>query len=533
MEVQAGRKATLVLASNVLGAGLGYVSLLLIGRYFEPSAYGAYLFAVSATGLLAFVSNLGIGAAHQRQVAQGLDPGRGLGVLVRLRLLVAAPLLGLLLAAYFGWAALHQGRPLTDATTPTVLVLALVLQVLLGSRQTLLDTWQGQQRVNRVETVRLVDTALVSVLLGNAALMVADLDGRWAPLPGIGAFWAHLLGLDGPLTLSQSAVLLASCYVLAKGASLLVAVAWAAGESVRIGPWDRGLAREYWRMGLPFALTGTLALVLQTTDATMLGFFWTAREVGLYGAAQRLATLGLLAANAVGPVLFTRFAQLHAAADPARADSLLRRSQRYLLLLTAPVVAAMVALPGAGLHVAVGDAYLGAALPLSLLALWACIVTLETPLASRLMGDGHTRLLVRSMGLNVGLNVVLNAVLIPHQGAGLAATGASLATVVSTAVGYSYVRMQARRLYGLPWVSADQVSIAAAAAATGLGWWAALRWLGPAWFDRAWDIAAWGVAGLAVYAAFLALLGQLHARDLRFLRHAAHPHALLAELRGR
>src|SRR5688572_10336767 len=89
----AGRKATLVLLSNLVGAALGYASLLLIGRYFAPDSYGAYLFAFGVTGLVAVISNLGLGLAHQRHIAQGIDPGRALGVLIRLLLLVAVPTL--------------------------------------------------------------------------------------------------------------------------------------------------------------------------------------------------------------------------------------------------------------------------------------------------------------------------------------------------------------------------------------------------------------------------------------------------------
>ncbi|MEA3166198.1 MAG: hypothetical protein QOJ26_1067, partial [Thermoplasmata archaeon] len=210
----AGRKATLVLVANLAGAGLGYAALLLIGRYFAPAAFGSYLFAVSVAGLAALVSNLGLGVAHQRHIAQGVEPGRALGVLVRIRLAFAVILLALLGIAYF-LSTEVLGRPFTDATTPAVFAVALGIQVLSGIRQVTFDTWQGLQQVNRIETVRLLDTLLTLILIGNAALLLAHLGNRLEVVPGIGAFWADRLGWDALPGAGEAALLLSGCYLVA------------------------------------------------------------------------------------------------------------------------------------------------------------------------------------------------------------------------------------------------------------------------------------------------------------------------------
>ena len=118
----------------------------------------------------------------------------------------------------------------------------------------------------------MVDTGLIVLLLSNAALMVAHLQGRWEVVPGIGAFWADLLGFEAAPTLAEGAVLLATAYLIAKGASLLVALAWWFRDGIRPGAWDRGLARSYLLLAMPFALVGSLALILQYTDTLLLGF---------------------------------------------------------------------------------------------------------------------------------------------------------------------------------------------------------------------------------------------------------------------
>ncbi|MHB1262546.1 MAG: oligosaccharide flippase family protein [Thermoplasmatota archaeon] len=529
--MNAGRKATLVLVSNLAGAALGYVGLLLIGRYFAPASYGSYLFALSVTGMVSIVSNLGLGIAHQRHIAQGIDTGRALGVLVRMRAALAAGMLALLGAGYWMYTAV-LGKTLTDATTPTVLATALAIQVLSGYRQVLFDTWQGLQQVNRIESLRLLDTALGLVLLSNAALLIAHLDGRWEVVPGVGRFWAERLGWTRHPGPGQAALLLAACYLGAKAASLAVAFAWSMRDRLRVGSWDAELARSYLRLAIPFALTGTLALVLQYTDTLMLGFFWTAREVGLYGAAQKLALLCLIAASAVGAVLFPRFATLQASGDRAGEASTFAKAERYLLLLVTPLAAAMVALPVEGLHVAVGDGYLEAAEPLRLLALWALLATLGQALVSRSMA-GSLPLLVRATTINAVGNVVLNLLLIPPWGLGMGPSGAALATLLSTVASYAFLRFHGRRLHGIPWTDSHQLRIAAAGVAVASFWVAARRLAGAAAFDRIWELGAWGLAGAALYALLLLALRELRGGDLEFVRKVAHPRLLLAELRQR
>lgn len=528
----AGRKATLAILSNVAGAGLGYVALLLIGRYVAPAAYGAYLFAVSLTGFFALLSNLGLGAAHQRQIAQGVEPGRALGVLLRLRLAIGLALAVLAFALYAAWSWLN-GSPFTDATTPLVLGLAVVLHTVAAGRQLLLDTWQGQQKVHRVEVMRQLDTAVALLLLANLALLVAHLQGRWEIVPRVGEFWAGRLDLQAPPSDAEAALLLGACYVLAKTVTALLAWLWFLADRITISGWDPALARALLRTAGPLAAMGALVLVLQYTDTLMLGYFWTSREVGLYGTAQKLAGLGLLGATAAGTVLFPRFAQLHAAGDAPAQAATFANAQRYLLMLVLPIAAGLLALPRETLHIAVGDAYLGAVAPLRWLAAWSIILVLEQPLASRLMAEGHGRLLVHSASLNAGSNVVLNAVFIPSWGLGLGAEGAALATFVSTAVSYLYLRGRSRTLYGIGWLDGHQVRLPLAGAALAGFWMLAQAWAGPVAFDRVWELAGWGVAGALLYAAALAVVGEVRRQDLAFLRRVAHPSALWNEARGR
>lgn len=529
--MQVGRKVVFVMAANVAGAVLGYGALLVIGRTFSPSAYGSFVFASGIGGLFALATTLGLGSAHQRLVARGMPADVVMGTAARIRALLLCA--GIAAIALLAWLLHAVDRPvLTDATTPAVLGAALAVHVLAMGRLFLAETWAGHQQVTRIETTRTLDAALLLLFLANAGLLVAHLSGRWTPLPGVGAWWARLAGLDRPLAVEEAALLLVGCTLAAKLVSYLVAAAWALRDGLALGPMDRQVARELWAFGLPVALTGAVGLIVQYTDVVLLGFFWTAREVGLYGTAQKLAVLASLAAGAASGVLFSRFAQLSARADEALEARTFRDAERWVFLLVAPMAAALAALAVPGIHIAVGDAYIPGADALRLLAGATFAYALQVPLAARFMGHGMTRVLVVTGVVNAGANLALNLAFIPRQGLGWGAEGAAFATLLSNLLAYGVLRARAHRAFGTPWVDGPTLRTTLAAAAVGGLWWqASLRW--PEAMDRVWELAAWGVGGGVAYLALLALAGGLERRDLDLLRRAAHPRALWHELRGK
>lgn len=527
---QVGRKVVFVIAANVAGAALGYGALLMIGRYFEPAAYGSFVFASSIAGLFALATTLGLGSAHQRLVARGVTEATVVGTAARLRLGLLLLVSCIVVAAVWITAQM-PGPTLTDATTPLVLGGALALHVVAMARQFLAETWGGRQQVTRVEGARVLDAALLLLLLVNAGLMLASLSGRWSPLPGVGHWWADHSGLSGRPSVAQAALLLVACTLAAKVVSFLVAAAWAVRDGIVLGPYDRAVARELWSFGIPIAISAAIGLIVQYTDVVLIGFFWTAREVGLYGTAQKLSVLASLAAVAASGVLLSRFAQLSAAGEPLVEARTFRDAERWILMVTVPAIAALVALAGPIIHIAVGDAYLPGANPLRWLAMATFAGVLGVPLGARLMGRGRTRLLLEAGALNAVLNVILNLAFIPKAGLGLAATGAAAATFCSGLSAYAYLRGRARREFGIPWVGLATVRVTIAGAAVGVLWWQlAIRW--PWAIDRVWELGAWSLAGLGVYLLALLVTGGLERHDLELVRRAAHPRALWHELRG-
>lgn len=516
------------MVSQVVGAAVGYLGILVIGRYVEPGAYGSYLLAFSMIGILASLIGLGTGEAHQRHLSTGTDVGRALGVLVRIRAVMTLAVALLAGAAYFIWRT--AGGRLADGTTFEVLLIAVGIHLVGILRSVAFETWNAQSRVQRVEGVKMAEVVVAVAAILLVGLLLADLQGKGSPFPGVGAWLADLAGRDEPLSINESALLLAFAYLAGRIASLLLVGTWWLREHWIVGGWDADLARSYLRYALPVSLTTVMALILTYSSVTLLGYFWTSHEVGLYGVAQRGSALGMLAVVAVSTLLFPRFARLHADGDKGGTLRTLRQSERYLRLLSVPPAMALLALPKEILHVAVGDPYIGAAGALQGLGLAAMVAAASGPLTALLMAEGRLAAAVKASLINAALNLALTVVLLARASADSAPAAAAVACLVAAFAALVFLRVQVHRSHRVALIDASMLRIAVAGAVT----WAAFRF-GPMavgiGLDRVFLLVPALAAGALLFLAVLALLGELGPEDMTMLRAVLHPGEHLREFR--
>lgn len=531
------RKGVLVVASQVVSAVLGLLVLLLVGRYLNPTVFGAYLFAVHLVGLVATLSQLGFGTAQTRAVARGDDLGRTLGVFGRLRTVLVITYVALFLLGLLVWHVLLD-RGFTDATTLQVVLVVLAASALAQWRRVATATWRGQGRVHRIEWGNLADMLVFTSGVAAVALAAGSASGRWIPLPGLGEGLVSLLRMPEAPGAALLALYLAFAHLAGKAASLLVYSVWWIRDRVPVGPWDGELARRHIRFALPVAFTGMLSVLLLQTDILMIGYFWDSHEVGLYGAAKRLAKFGLLPTVALRTIVFPYFSHLLGRGAATEALAAFRQVEKYLLLFVVPLGVAMMVWADAGIHIAVGDSFAGASAPLRYLALWTIIMALGMPVRLKHLAAGNTRTMLEVMSINVGANLVLNLVFIPTSILGvpllgLGAEGSAIATVLATTLGYVYNRWRARADFGVALFDGTQARLLAAGLGVAAAWYALRQGLAPAAYDRVYELGGIGLAGIALYAALLWLTGGLRGSDVRLLWDAIHPKGLVDEARGR
>ncbi|MGL6043720.1 MAG: lipopolysaccharide biosynthesis protein, partial [Sandaracinobacteroides sp.] len=290
--------------------------------------------------------------------------------------------------------------------------------------------------------------------------VAADVRSRWFALvvPAIviadvslaGLAFRHRIGpavrarsLIEPWVLTIAATALA--FTAWKGSGLLLAYAFSllAAALASVLPavrefgapagWRPSLKRMAgiaWR-NLPLAGADLVEWGTRRLDLFILGRFASAEVVGLYYAAQQVASLAGKIRSSFDPILAPMLSTALKAGRPAEAAQHLNQVGFWVLSFQLPVVLAL-GLPAEGILGLFGPAFAAGALVLVLLLL-AELVAAGSSLSEMglIFARPKTNLVVAALGL--GLQAVLSLLLVPGFG-GAGAAGALLASLLVVAL---------------------------------------------------------------------------------------------------
>jgi O-antigen/teichoic acid export membrane protein len=188
---------------------------------------------------------------------------------------------------------------------------------------------------------------------------------------------------------------------------------------------------ELWSVAAPLMLYGTAMQLFGKIDLLALSALGgTARDAGLYGAAQNLAVPPGLFALALGPLLLATLARLHRSGKDAEARTVARTALRVTYALV-PFAALVAATAPDLVRIVFGPSFIAAGALLGpLFAAAVAIATMAVAVAIITAAD-HQRL-VSWLGVGVlGAALVGHVILIPRLGA----VGAALVTAAAATVG--------------------------------------------------------------------------------------------------
>lgn len=237
------------------------------------------------------------------------------------------------------------------------------------------------------------------------------------------------------LSLALSAVMgIAACVWLYRQAS------WATGDS-------RSSARDHLAFLGPASLVGLLNVMQSWLDTLILGRLGSALQVGLYGAATRLAQPLAFATLSFSSVYSPRAARLHATYDRAGLRKLHNDTTRWMILSAAIPYLGLVLFGGELLNL-FGPEFAPARWALTIYATTQFGITLTGPAWQLLMMSGHQSRVVTSTVLGM-LSCALTAILcIPRLGA----SGAAVAFLMGMTAFAGTSVLQVARLHGIwPW----------------------------------------------------------------------------------
>jgi O-antigen/teichoic acid export membrane protein len=470
-------------AANVVGLVAGVAAALgvqiLLGRTLLPGAFGLVTVAVQVAFVASAGSRFGMDMAAVRLVAIA----RGAGTPSHLRSLI-------------------------DRCALVALGASLALALLLAATSPLYETYS---RVIALAAPGLPFIALASVYLGatrGLAQMRQTLYVFWIGQP---VLWIAIAGGAIVAGGARDAV------ILAYDASWFLAAlaAWglwrheARGFAGRAATWEE--VRDALRFGLPRAPAALLAQAIFWADLWVLAAFERGTELDAYAAAARISQVLLLFLTSLNLVFSPFAADLHARGERKRLDELFKRSTRWALAATLPLL--IVLFVGADDVMQAFSARFEAgeqALRILLLGQVANVATGSVGFILIMTGFTVLDLIdnIAGIALLVGLAVLLTAA--------FGIEGTATAAAVSVAA-LNVVRLvQVRRRVGIQPYERDYLRLglpAAAAALAAFGGHAVFA--GAAWWG---SLAATAASALVAYAALLLL--ALPERERAVLRAA-------------
>jgi O-antigen/teichoic acid export membrane protein len=377
--------SAVLVAAQVVTAGLGMATLLVVSRLLGPTALGEWRFAVALTGFLLVVSDAGLSALAVREIARdrSLTPQLGWPVVV-----VQAAVAGFFYALLIGVVLLSglSGR-----------AFAVVALLGLSAFVHALGIGHVFQAYERMSTLALVSAA--------------------------SAVTATAVGL-GALAATKQLVWLAV-------ASVAVGIV-ANALLLRIGrrsfslPFELPTGRaalELLRSGGPFLVAAVATQLIFSADAILIQIFRGAHELGIYAAGYAIPAQLLLL---TGPLMAAVYPRL--STHGAAGSSVLTGSVAGILgFLVLPLALGGATVSDQLVRVLYGGGFHRSGPVLAIAMSLPALGAFNSVLGQALTARGRQQTVMRVALLTAGFNIAANLVLLPTVGI----VGAAIAVAVS------------------------------------------------------------------------------------------------------
>jgi O-antigen/teichoic acid export membrane protein len=382
-----------------------FVIALVLARGLGAEGYGLYVLAVSAAGLFAGVSMLGIDDAMVRYVAilSGRADRDGLSGTLQLGLVVGV-LGGLAMGAGLFVCAGPIAEGLFDEPELARLLRLLAVVVpFLTLSSVLLGTARGFRLMGYAA---FAETVVQSVV--RMGLLV-------------------LLALAGWLRLYTAAI----AFGLADVAASITLIALLNREFPLRDALRRGVrrdAREIFRYAIPLWLSGLLRQSRRNIQNVMLGAMSSIANVGIFSIASHVSLVATVTSTSIYVSSRPLMAQLHDGGDREGLARLYATTTRWTFGLSVPFFLIIVLYPEAILSL-FGGAFADGATALVIVAFAGLVGAATGTCQGMIDMTGHTRVKLANAILNTVVLVGGGALLIPRSGV----IGAAVASLIAVA----------------------------------------------------------------------------------------------------
>lgn len=460
---------------------MGFVSLFFMTRYLGAENYGIFAWSTAFVAVFAIFSDLGVGYAHLKRVSEGCNLDGCASTFAFLKLLLTLLMVDIcliyIILSYFVFGNEFPGRLLS------VVLLLLTYMALSSLSQIARTTFDSKLETSKSQFVAIVDS------LSKTSLVILVL------LAGMGV------------------VQVALAYAIAGVAVVTVALLLFSRERI---VWQKPiLLRSYGTFAFPIAIASIAGTLLANSDRLVIGQFWPKADVAYYGSAQSL----LLMFGTVGTVLsfisFPVFSKLHKEGRTSIISEHIRQSERYISMISLPIVTLFLLFPRAAAVVFFGKDFAPAGAALGFLSISVFCYQLNQVACAQVIASNQPYVLAKLTWFQLCLNVSLLMIFVPKSVFGIAAMGlsykgAAIANMTAMVVVFALTRWYIyraakigiyRRLY-LHVLAALLVGMALALLTT---------FVDP---DNWYELSSFGIVSYVSFLSILYLFGEFSKQDI-------------------
>jgi len=222
--------------------------------------------------------------------------------------------------------------------------------------------------------------------------------------------------------------------------------------------------------GFYAVLTRSMSTIMTYTDSTMLGYFLTDVDVGVYAVAVVLMQAVRLPPQAIQTITAPMIALYWGKNEIDKIGDLVDQCMKYTAFYAILISFVVGFLSQDFIGLFFGRDFLPASFPLQILLVGAVFGAIQTSIGSALSSTAYIKLLYRITGVTALLNVGMNILLIPHFGISGAALATSMIMTLSALIQLYFTQRLIRiRIDWLWFVKLFGSTILIAAGAYGIG----------------------------------------------------------------
>ena len=415
------RKIALLFGAENINAIIGWIALLFVARKMGAGALGEFSYAMSLVGGFTFIAFFGFRMAHVKRISEGLDLGKCIGTFFTIRVFLVSIMILVFALFYWLWTApeIMYGFPLDKEiydTSETVIFLVLIYYIIFLLTGVIKATFSGLEQSAKVAIPNVVGTTVRSILFIYIAFKVSS---------------GEIEAEDGVLGLAIAQII---------GILIIFIMSLWYFRGYPISKPDGETFQSYKIFAFPVAAASIFGVLKQYIDKILVGIFWTATDVGLYFAVQRIALFIGTMALAIEEMLLPSVSKLHSKSKGIQSS--IYDTERYVAMVCIPIVAMTIVWSSEIIVVFISREFLPAVRILQFLTLAALVKVVNRPWSVALRGSDRPDLTsiinIFASSLNILLMLILVPKQIPQLGLdglpGMGGEGAALALLISEIV---------------------------------------------------------------------------------------------------